>query len=331
VGGTLDLWPIHSFVEEAWTLNAGIDIKTWAKLHVLPDGDPRVRLRPFEGSWQEFAHLAEFIEQAEESTKLIRELLLSMKPHFGFELEWGSSSPVGGGLGGSSSLLVSFVKVFAQAMGLQRNIYDWIHWAHNVESRILRAPAGVQDYYPPFTGGACLIHFSDQGTDAKVLPVRELGLPPYSFLSHTGRAHHSGMNNFDVLTRLVRGDAGTWQHLRALKANADRVVQHLQRGEPVPWVEVFHKEYEHRCGLSPAFGSPEISRIAELVTRADPSGGSMVKILGAGGGGLVWVLTDQAHKLSLLKQSLGEAGFAPLDFAWVPPLITAFHLPYQGG
>ncbi len=95
VGGTLDLWPIHSFVEEAWTLNAGIDIKTWAKLHVLPDGDPRVRLRPFEGSWQEFAHLAEFIEQAEESTKLIRELLLSMKPHFGFELEWGSSSPVG--------------------------------------------------------------------------------------------------------------------------------------------------------------------------------------------------------------------------------------------
>jgi D-glycero-alpha-D-manno-heptose-7-phosphate kinase len=322
-GGTLDLWPLHAFLGSCYTINVAINIDTEVILEPLEGTRISLKSLDFQES-REFSHLQELLEDQDPRWALLKNVISFFKPSQGFILTTKSGSPVGGGLGGSSSLVISLIKAFKQwtEQYCDYTPYQWVEIAHNIEARVLRTPTGTQDYYPALVGGLNCLGYSDRGVSLTQYDLESFRLPAQYqyFLVDTGRSHHSGLNNFDVLSRFVRGEESVIQALRGLQLLSYRLKEEIKKSpSTVSWFSFFQQEYDLRVQLSPSFSSPEIESLFGLVKtyREGEKPSVTIKILGAGGGGcvLVWSLQNNPH-LHSLKKEIEYRGFKiiPIDF-----------------
>lgn len=315
-GGTLDLWPLYCFVGGASTVNVAIDIYTHAVIEPLEQG--RVSLDSKDlGLQKDYKNLTEALADTDPRMVLLQTQLRYWKPPQGFKLTTQSESPVGGGLGGSSSLTISIMKAFARFCGRSfSSAHELVHIAHNIEAEILNTPTGTQDYYPAVSGGLNILKFNFEGIQQETLQVEESPLAQHFLLVYTGKAHHSGLNNFEVLKGAIARDQKTMTALRDLKviAEATEKVVRDQRWSELPGL--FQKEFEARVRLAPAFSCPEIEKLRELSLH---NGAQAVKICGAGGGGCVLVWTPEDKKEGVAS-ACQKAGFQVLATRPVNPL-----------
>ncbi len=316
-GGTLDLWPLFNFVDGASTVNVAINIWTTARLE--PRDDETIELQSDDLKLNvKFKNLAEALADADPRMNLLKAHLRYWKPRQGFRLHTSSQSPVGGGLGGSSSLTISILKAFEQMTRENfRDSHGRVQVAHNLEAAVLNTPTGTQDYYPADTGGLCILNYDMNGIHSRVLSVEGTPFEDQFLLVYTGKAHHSGLNNFEVLTRAVQKDRTTLTALHDLKVIAEEMAMACLSRDWSDLPSLFNREYEARIRLAPAFSSPEIEQLAN-VSRA--AGALAVKICGAGGGGcvLVWCPPEGREGVS---QACQKAGFQVLNAKPVAPLI----------
>lgn len=307
-GGTLDLWPLYNFVGGATTVNIAIDIMTTAEITPLENG--RIELISDDLGFQKsFASLDECLKDSDTKLALLKSQLQYWKPRHGFRLQTRSESPVGGGLGGSSSLTVSLLKAFNQfCQGNLTEVHSLVNVAHNIEAQVLNTPTGTQDYYPAASGGINVLRYSSDGIQQEVLD-RETSILAQNFmLVYTGKAHHSGLNNFEVLTKAVQKEAQTLQALKDLKLIADETAQAVKAGQWNQLPGLFQREFKARVKLAPAFSSPEIEKLAEVSLNA---GAGAVKICGAGGGGCVLVWTEPSTR-EQVRKACENSGFQVL-------------------
>ena len=107
-GGTLDLWPLNQFIQGATTLNVAINV--WTKATLEPLGtDEIIWNSPDMNLEKKYKNLKEALEDKDPKVILFQSVLKFFKPEKGFKLATQSESPVGGGLGGSSSLTISMM------------------------------------------------------------------------------------------------------------------------------------------------------------------------------------------------------------------------------
>lgn len=315
-GGTLDLWPLYLFVHGATTVNVAISIYTTAE--ITPNMDSSITLESVDLKLSKtYANLAEALADTDPQMILLQTQLRYWKPTRGFKLKTSSESPVGGGLGGSSSLTVSLLKAFAQFCETPfRNIHHLVHTAHNLEAEILNTPTGTQDYYPAASGGLNIIAYDYEGHSQDVLPIEHSPLADNFLLVYTGKTHHSGLNNFEVMKDAVAKDPNTMKALRDLKQIAIETEKVVREGRWNELSGLFRKEFEARIRLAPEFSSPEIEKLAEVSLQ---SGAEAVKICGAGGGGcvLVWCPPEKKQGVANACQ---RAGFQVLGAKPVNPL-----------
>lgn len=315
-GGTLDLWPLYLFIHGASTVNVAISIYTTAE--ITPHADFSVTLESTDLKLQKsYPNLAEALADTDPRMVLLQTQLRYWKPLRGFTLKTSSDSPVGGGLGGSSSLTISLMKAFSQFCGRPfKDVHQMARVAHNIEAEILNTPTGTQDYYPAASGGLNILRYDYDGVEQEVLPVLQTPLAEKFMLVYTGKAHHSGMNNFEVMKDAVSRDVNTLQALRDLKAIALDTEKAIRESRWQDLGMLFKKEFEARVRLAPEFSSPEILKLAELSLQ---NGAEAVKICGAGGGGcvLVWCPIDKREGVA---QACQKAGFQVMDAKPVNPL-----------
>ncbi|MGZ3803349.1 MAG: GHMP family kinase ATP-binding protein [Pseudobdellovibrionaceae bacterium] len=316
-GGTLDLWPLNLFVGGATTVNVAIDIYTHALIESLEN--ERVLLESKDlGLQKEYKDLTEALRDPDPRMVLLQTQLRYWKPKKGFKLTTQSDSPVGGGLGGSSSLTISIMKAFSQFCGRPfKDSHEMVNVAHNIEAEILNALTGTQDYYPAVSGGLNILKFDYDGIRQEVLEVENSPLARHFLLVYTGKTHHSGMNNFEVMKGAVAKDPATLKALKDIKDIAERTDK-VVRG--AHWSELpglFREEFAARVRLAPAFTSPEIEKLNELSLQ---NGAQAVKICGAGGGGcvLIWTPEDKRERVA---EACQKAGFKVLATRPVNPLL----------
>lgn len=327
VGGTLDLWPIYAFVGGATTIQIPISIYTCARLTEEPGHRIRVSAEDV-GAKFEAADLAEFLAIADQRARWFQVLFEALGVEGGFHLHTRSESPVGGGLGGSSSLLMSCLKALLEWEQRQMAPLDLIRLAHNIEARALRTPTGTQDYVPAcFSKGINIIEYALENMSVSSLTVSEELFTNHFLLVYTGRSHHSGLNNWDVMQRLVAGDQASWAAISKIQVLAAQMRELLNQGrellselspqatggrELLEWHSAFGKilarETEARLGLSEQFASPEISELTQLALSA---GADAVKICGAGGGGCVFIWTP-AEANARVKALCQQKGYQVL-------------------
>lgn len=315
-GGTLDLWPLYNFVGGAQTTNIAIDIWTTARLE--PREDESIELVSDDlGLNARYRNLGEALADPDPRMSLLKAHLDYWKPRQGFRLQTSSQSPVGGGLGGSSSLTISILKAFERMTRESfRDTHGRVHVAHNLEAAVLNTPTGTQDYYPADAGGICVLKYDMSGIHAQILSVEGTPFEEQFLLVHTGKAHHSGLNNFEVLSRAVQKDKVTLKALHDLKIIADEMADTCRAGRWETLPDLFRREFEARVRLAPAFSSPEIEKLAEVSLKA---GALAVKICGAGGGGCVMVWCPPGGRQGV-AQACQKAGFQVLSAKPVPPV-----------
>jgi D-glycero-alpha-D-manno-heptose-7-phosphate kinase len=307
-GGTLDCWPLFLLVNEAITTNVSVSI--WTKAVLEPHSSSKIHLCVRDLDYErEFADLNELLQCQDEGLDLIRRHVAYWKPHSGFRLETSSESPIGGGLGGSSSLCISLIKVFSQWLKVKMTLNEVVVLAGNLEAQILKKPTGTQDYFGALSHGLNAIHYTPAGARLERMSADVSVLNRQLTLVYTGKPHHSGLNNWSVLKHALDGDPKTRQALQDLKLVADQVYQACQRAEWSRLSDLFRQEYRARVALSEGFSSPEIRRLEEVVLKA---GADAVKICGAGGGGCVLVWSSPDRKAGV-KSACQKAGFEVLD------------------
>ncbi len=309
-GGTLDLWPLYNFLGGASTINVAIDIYTEVELTPFADST-RIELISEDLKYQrEFDNLEQCLQDKDRHLDLLKAQLSYWHPQKGFSLRTRSQSPVGGGLGGSSSLTISLLKAFSIFCEKPfASVHQLVQVAHHLEAQVLNTPTGTQDYYPAASGGINVLHYSANGIEQEVLDRETSELAKHFLLVYTGKAHHSGLNNFEVLTHAVQKHPQTMQALHDLKKIAEATFHacHDHQWQELP--KLFQQEFKARVALAKAFSSPEIEKLAEVSLQA---GAEAVKICGAGGGGcvLVWVSPTSREKVVHACQT---AGFQVLD------------------
>jgi D-glycero-alpha-D-manno-heptose-7-phosphate kinase len=303
-GGTLDLWPLYLFTHGAVTINLAIDILTHAELK--PTVEERIIWESVDFSFKKvFSSRAECLASTDPDSLWLRIFVRAFNPPSGFFLKTHSESPVGGGLGGSSSLFVSCYKAFRRWIPAEDlSVVEHVRRVSHLEAEMIHAPPGTQDYFPAFSGGLNMIRYSWDKTEHSSMRVADTPLNDHFLLVYTGRSHHSGINNFDVLSRAVRREPQTLEALSEVKKVSEEMQTVLQSRAWNRIPELLQREYKARLMLSDTFASPEIHALHDLCLK---EGASAVKICGAGGGGcvLVWTKPEIKEKVGLACEKNG--------------------------
>ena len=307
-GGTLDLWPIWALLSNACTVNVSIGLYT--ECEIIPFSDKKIEVvsDDFKKQWS-FLNLEEFLSSPDKDLLFYQAHIRHWMPQMGFRIVTKSQSPIGGGLGGSSSLSVSVYQTFAKWLNKTEDIHQIVRACSNIEAYILKTPTGTQDYYGAIGTGLNLIDFDSSGTKITTLTDHKAELADKLMLVYTGKSHHSGINNWQVLKKYIDGDVITQKAISSLRKTAQKMkeVCVTRKWQVIP--SLFAEEYEARLLLADSFVSPEILKLKEL---SDKNGADGFKICGAGGGGCVglWIKNGT---FADLKKKVQEQGFQVLD------------------
>src|SRR3954465_6210564 len=157
-GGTIDIWPLYLFHPGASTVNFAINLRASCRIETRDDGRIVLESRDRKVSFEtELAAIEDLIR--EERLELISKLVHFFKPTVGFHLVAHSQAPAGAGLAGSSALNIACIGALNRLVGNRYDERKFITIAANIETTVIRVPAGFQDYYSALYGGVSCIHF----------------------------------------------------------------------------------------------------------------------------------------------------------------------------
>jgi D-glycero-alpha-D-manno-heptose-7-phosphate kinase len=299
-GGTLDIWPLGLFHPGARTVNVAIDLAATVHLqrsgpageYVVRQGGSVVRARSAEelGSHPDGA-LVGVVAAA-----------LDLPP---FEVELASDSPRGGGLGGSSALVVALIAALEEELGLPRSrAHERVHLARDLEARLMSLPTGVQDHYPALLGGALEILQAPGGERVRRLEVDLERLGDSLLVVYSGASHFSAGNNWQVVRRRLDGEAEVTSLFRGIAAEAADLAPALEAGDLPRVGELMSREWSHRRRLAEGISTPLLESLVERALSLGAWGG---KACGAGGGGCLAFLCPPERK-AVIAAGLEELG-----------------------
>lgn len=301
-GGTLDCWPLYLFLNDPVTINVAIDIFTYSDLKERPGREIELHSADLDAR-RKYRDLEAALADDDPAFDLVRAHLRYWKPRQGFFLSTRSESPVGGGLGGSSSLCITLLRAFSAWLKAPFETYDMVRLASHLEAQVLLKPTGTQDYFPPIFGGVNFITYGAPGPRVERRPIDRSLFDERFLLVYTGRSHHSGINNWQVIKNWLDGDKRTREALSKLSVVSADMKETLNKRDFAKLPALFAREYQARTEIAEGFSSPEIRRLAELAARE----GANAKICGAGGGGcvLIWCPDKQIQAVRTACESGG--------------------------
>jgi D-glycero-alpha-D-manno-heptose-7-phosphate kinase len=313
-GGTLDIWPLYLFHENSQTINFAIDC--YARCRITGSSgkinDKRIVIKSLDLKRSEsFASLDALRRSADAGRlKLALPALLirEFQPQGGFTLEMESGVPAGSGLGGSSALNIAICGALS---GLKTRFHaselsssELIEIARNVESQVLRVPAGEQDYYSAMYGGLQAIHLTPHGIVPERLPVDEVELNARFVLCYTGQSRHSGINNWEVEKAHIDGQRTVVRHFANIARIAAELREALIKRDWRGAGQLVNSDWQARKRAWPRISTPQIDK---LITTARRSGALAGKACGAGGGGCVAFLVEPEAKAKV-EEAIAAAG-----------------------
>jgi len=309
-GGTLDIWPLHLFFDNPPTLNAAIDL--YATVELTPRKDKRIVLRSLDLKLEDsFASLNALSEN--HPLQLLTRTVKFYAPKSGLEISTNCQAPQGSGIGGSSALNIALHGALNKFVGAKYNKQEMIEIARNIETQVIRVPAGCQDYFPAMYGGVRSVNPGFNGIDTETLPVKPRELTRHVILCYTGKPRNSGINNWEVTKKALDGDKKVIRHLSTIRDCAVAMNQLLKRGNISGMASIFNKEWKARKQLAPTISTPQMEK---LIQSALKKGALAAKVCGAGGGGCVAFIVPPKKKQSITDE-LNSRGGKVLPFQFV--------------
>ena len=292
-GGTLDIWPLYLQFENPPTLNAAINL--YATVELTPRNDKRIFVESKDLHLKSQFKSIEFLPERH-PLHLILRTLKYYQPKRGLSVVTSSEAPPGSGIGGSSALNIALhgaLNAFTKK-GLSKK--QILEVAKNIETQIISVPTGYQDYFPPLYGGVRSVRPGFLGVDSVALPVSLDELSEKMILCYTGNPRQSGINNWEVMKKVLDGDRVTIEKLKKIAKIAREMDRALTAGKMGEVTTLFNKEWQIRKALAPTISTP---RMNKLILGAMGKGAKAAKVCGAGGGGCIAFMVPTKKKASV--------------------------------
>jgi len=309
-GGTIDIWPLYLFHPGAATLNFATSLRAHCSIQTRDDGRIVLESRDRKVSFEtELAAIEDLIR--EERLELISKLVHFFKPTTGFHLTANSLAPAGAGLGGSSALAIACIGALNRLVGNRYDERKFITIAANVETTVIRVPAGFQDYYAAQYGGASCIHFRADGIEREAIEIDAAKLESRIVICYTGEPRLSGTNNWEIFKRHIDGDSQLFELFDGIRDSTMRMRSAVLNDDWNEVSETMRAGYPNRKRLAPGVTTPQMDR---LVEKALANGAEAAKVCGAGGGGCIAFLCAEGRKGDVEQALMVEDGAEVLDW-----------------
>lgn len=313
-GGTIDIWPLYLFHQGASTVNFATSLRAKCRIETRDDGqimlESRDRKMAFETTLEALEDLLR-----EERLELISKLVYFFKPTTGFHLVAESLAPAGAGLGGSSALAIACIGALNRLTGNRYDPRKFITIAANVETTVIRVPAGFQDYYPAQYGATSCLHFRPDGIEREALHVDGSKFEERIVICYTGEPRLSGTNNWEIFKRHIDGDPELFTLFDGIRDSASAMRAALLADDWEHVRDVMRAAYPNRKRLSPGVTTPQMERLVET---ALANGAEAAKVCGAGGGGCIAFLCADGRKADVEKALAAEPGAEVIDWKFSP-------------
>lgn len=303
-GGTIDIWPLYLFHPGAATVNFAISLRARCRIETRDDGRIILESRDRQVTFEtELAAIEDLIR--EERLELISKLVHFFKPTTGFHLVAHSEAPAGAGLAGSSALTIACIGALNQLVGNRYEPRKFITIAANVETTVIRVPAGFQDYYAAQYGGTSCIHFRPDGIEREALAVDEETLEQRIVICYTGEPRLSGTNNWEITKNHIDGDPVLFELFDGIRDSSLRIRGALLNGDWQEVVQTMREAHPNRKRLAPNITTPQMEM---LIEKALQNGALAVKVCGAGGGGCIAFFCEEGRRADVERALAAEEG-----------------------
>jgi D-glycero-alpha-D-manno-heptose-7-phosphate kinase len=183
--------------------------------------------------------------------------------------------------------------------------------AANVESTVIKVPAGFQDYYPPLYGSVSCIHFRPDGIEREELKVNKEELERRIAICYTGEPRLSGINNWEIFKRHIDGDTELFELFDGIRDSARNMREALLADDWDRVAQVMKNAYPNRKRLAPTITTPQMDM---LVEKALANGAEAAKVCGAGGGGCIAFFCSAGRRADVEAALAAEEGAQVLDW-----------------
>jgi D-glycero-alpha-D-manno-heptose-7-phosphate kinase len=309
-GGTIDIWPLYLFHPGATTVNFALSLRASCRIETNDDGRIVLESRDRKVSFETHLSAIEDLLQ-EERLELVSKLVHFFKPTTGFHLVAEANVPAGAGLGGSSALAIACIGALNRLVGDRYEERKFVMLAANVESTVIKVPAGFQDYYPPLFGGALCVHFNADGIQKEKLDINTEELEKRIAICYTGEPRLSGINNWEIYKRHIDGDPDLFELFDSIRDSAQNLRDALVADDWDRVATVMKQAYPVRKRLAPTITTPQMDM---LVEKALANGAEAAKVCGAGGGGCIAFLCKSGRRADVGAALSAEEGVEILDW-----------------
>ncbi|HVS81494.1 MAG TPA: hypothetical protein VHE60_07150 [Pyrinomonadaceae bacterium] len=309
-GGTIDIWPLYLFHPGASTVNFALSLRASVRIETRDDKriilESRDRGIGLETTVDRIEELA-----SDEKLELVSKMVHFFQPETGFHLIAHSEAPAGAGISGSSALAIALIGGLNRVVGNRYDPRKFITIAANIETTVIKVPAGFQDYYPAFYGSTSCVHFRADGIEREHLSIDEEELERRFVICYTGEPRLSGINNWDSFKRHIDGDAELFAIFEKIRDAAAQMRAALLANDWNAVAETMRAAYPNRKRLAPGITTPQMDMLVEKAFR---NGADAAKICGAGGGGCIAFLCDPKRKQDVERALAEEEGAEVLDW-----------------
>ncbi len=309
-GGTLDIWPLYLCLDLPPTLNAAVNIYATVKIRLRKDRAIVVESRDL-GKKARFASIQDLPKR--HPLELILRVLEFYRPAKGVEIETDCQAPAGSGIAGSSALNIALNGALNRLVGSPYKRDQLPEIARNIETQVIRSPAGWQDYFPALNGGVQVIQPGIAGVGVEKLSIDLEKLNRRFVLCYSGKPRNSGINNWEVLKQALDGNKKVLRSLERIRTATLGMESSLKRGDLPALPGWFDKEWKARKELAPGITTPQIER---QIAAAKKCGALAAKVCGAGGGGCVAFMVKEIRREDVAR-ALTALGGRILDFKFV--------------
>ena len=271
-------------------------------------------IRPFtSGIFLKYSKLEHVNLVSEVEHPIIREalnLLLLKTPQI--ELTTLADIPAGSGLGSSGSFTTALLKALFTHYHRPLQQEELAEKACHIEIERLGEPIGKQDQYIAAYGGITSFTFQKNGKvivkPLKIPMQTLLELEDHLLLFFTGFSRKAGSILKDQNTRSLQNDQEMLSNLHYVKDLGYRCKQYLEKGKIQSFGDLMHEHWEHKKRRSAGMSNSQIDAWYQLARKNGAIGG---KLVGAGGGGFLMLLTEDRTRL---RQTMEQAGLEEVRF-----------------
>lgn len=246
---------------------------------------------------------------------LVKAVVKTLEIKQGFDSFLHSDAPPGAGLGSSSTMTTALIGAFREWQGFLLTEYDLAELSYRIEREELGIKGGKQDQYACAFGGINFIEFFADKTIVNPLRIKQEALNELEYrllLCYTGRSRLSSEIIEDQVARYSNKEEIISRALDKTKEIAIAMKNELLLGHIDEMGQLMEEGWLHKKKFSHKITNSFIDELYEIAKKNGAIGG---KLLGAGGGGHLLMLsqTDKRHRIA---EALQEAGATVTPFAF---------------